>query len=78
MTEQNESEQELNITNVEQISFQPNFKVYRYKVKFENQNIVVSVISTNATDAKEGLKRQLPDNATITYDGVSDKIMQVH
>ena len=57
----------------------PNPSGFRYIVSSAEaklDKVKFTIISASGTDAKEGLKRSLPGDAIISYDGVSPFLMQ--
>lgn len=74
MDNQNEKELEFDVIENGGI-VQP--KAFRYIITLPNgEKHIVTVISTSHTDAKEGLKNNVPEGTGIMYDGVSTHIMQ--
>lgn len=65
------------ISELIQTNGQIDHKAYRYKVNAGKESFMITVIATNSTTASEALKKQLPAESIIHYDGVSTKIMQV-
>ncbi len=64
-------------TEVIQTNGQVDNKVFLYKItNIPEGTLKVAVIAVSATIAKEGLKKQLPPTANISYLEKADKIIQ--
>ena len=71
--------QEGEFTEIHQINPQPTPIAFRYivsSVEAKLDKVKFTIISGSATDAKEGLKRSLPADTSILFDGQSPFIMQ--
>jgi hypothetical protein len=74
-----EQKEEIVGEELQQIHPHPTPFAFRYIVtsaKMSLDKVKFTIIAASATDAKEGLKKNLADDATILFDGKSPFIMQ--
>ena len=70
-------EDEIVYTEVTQTDGQLKSKVYNYRIKVTEENqFTISVIATSGTAAREGLAKQLPSTAAITFLNTSEQVVQ--